>query len=773
MAGPRQSQASIDQWRPEDLNSFTEESAEYLREKCSERKLNHRKDREKTSTVRQKDFDGSFTLSKHCRRRSRSRERTHKDRSKARSVHRSRSGSRNTSWQDDRESVHRHYRSSRSKVEDISENHLSHRHNYTSIKRQRSRSVSPTREDTKRSRYRGSHSRSLEQSSSHSKLIEISRKSSERRPTYDVSRTEREHKGHYPANHKSTLHRRQSRSRDPSDPARSRGHHRKHSSSPSRDFTARRERVKRHSPYGGSCSEVYATVDSRLHKDDRVEECRFGGQRKRYEVRSRSPRHRISAPDHYKEVISERQAKHRGRRYTENQDHQDRDYSPNFRSAFLTEKGERTRDPLDHSYQNSGDTGREKRRRNRDQEDYVDDRKMRGGSRPSRPYVDTRYSHSPSYVPMNQHSPHSQSPYSGRGGWSGANYGSHQGSPTHGYSPGQSPYHQGYQPCSSAQSPYYPNQPYVGHPQQVQQGYQNQGYRPSHNNYRGNHFNGADRRTSGPPLQPFSPAQGQRSRTGSGHFSNLSWTPATGSRGGRPPSDKSRSASATPSATGIQAEVPNNAGQVIGFTEEEDNPFRPSKDLRVEDQTEIEEKTMPPPPSKANVSNSESQAGSKISFALKSRAPPPAAATTNVDLTQRGKEPLIPAKVKPVAKSASITLSNKGKYDSRYDRRSDHGMDRRSDHRYSDQRMDKRHNTWFEKRNEKPRLEKKIVRRPKPRPKLPADLTSSESVYYRKPGNESVVGSGTYGKVFRAVHVYTKNMVALKKIRMEGERDGV
>lgn len=217
----------------------------------------------------------------------------------------------------------------------------------------------------------------------------------------------------------------------------------------------------------------------------------------------------------------------------------------------------------------------------------------------------------------------------------------------------------------------------------------------------------------------------------------------------------------------------NASGQAVLFAEEEDNPFRPSKDLRVEDQTEIEEKAMPPPPSKATAATAESQPGSKISFALKSRAPPPAAASPNVDLIQKGKEPLIPAKVKPMAKATSIAFSNKGRYDGRYDRRSEHGPDRRLDHRYADQRPNKRQNSWFEKRVEKPRLEKKIVRRPKPKPKLPPDLASSESVYHRKPGNESVVGSGTYGKVFRAVHVYTKNMVALKKIRMEGERDGV
>lgn len=60
----------------------------------------------------------------------------------------------------------------------------------------------------------------------------------------------------------------------------------------------------------------------------------------------------------------------------------------------------------------------------------------------------------------------------------------------------------------------------------------------------------------------------------------------------------------------------------------------------------------------------------------------------------------------------------------------------------------------------------------KQRPTLPKEFAESESVYFRKPGNESVVGSGTYGKVFKAIHVYTGDKVALKKIRMEGERDG-
>ena len=64
------------------------------------------------------------------------------------------------------------------------------------------------------------------------------------------------------------------------------------------------------------------------------------------------------------------------------------------------------------------------------------------------------------------------------------------------------------------------------------------------------------------------------------------------------------------------------------------------------------------------------------------------------------------------------------------------------------------------------------MKREKPRPQLAPEFAASDSVYYRKPGNESVVGSGTYGKVFKAIHVYTKGLVALKKIRMEGEKDG-
>ncbi|CAI4213929.1 unnamed protein product [Parascedosporium putredinis] len=67
---------------------------------------------------------------------------------------------------------------------------------------------------------------------------------------------------------------------------------------------------------------------------------------------------------------------------------------------------------------------------------------------------------------------------------------------------------------------------------------------------------------------------------------------------------------------------------------------------------------------------------------------------------------------------------------------------------------------------------KKIEKRLIVRPKLEPTLAASKSVFFRKPGNESVVGSGTYGKVFKGLHVYTNGSVALKRIRMEGEQNG-
>ena len=109
-----------------------------------------------------------------------------------------------------------------------------------------------------------------------------------------------------------------------------------------------------------------------------------------------------------------------------------------------------------------------------------------------------------------------------------------------------------------------------------------------------------------------------------------------------------------------------------------------------------------------------------------------------------------------------------GRDSRRDDRRFDNRHDRR---RGGDRRPDYRPERHPERSPEAPK-QPKILTRPKPRPTLPEEFAKSDSVYFRKPGNESVIGAGTYGKVFKAIHVYTEQKVALKKIRMEGEKDG-
>lgn len=165
--------------------------------------------------------------------------------------------------------------------------------------------------------------------------------------------------------------------------------------------------------------------------------------------------------------------------------------------------------------------------------------------------------------------------------------------------------------------------------------------------------------------------------------------------------------------------------------EEEENPFRPSKSLQAEDLSAKETKpsnakTIPPPPTQASPPKAEPSPS--ISVGFKKMAPRKNKSTDNV--------------LAETAKAKGL------------------GFDRQGEAPTEPQPPPP----------PKPK-EKKLVKRMIVA-KLEPEYAASNSVYYRKPGNESVVGSGTYGKVFKAIHVYTKDKVALKKIRMEGERDG-
>ena len=344
------------------------------------------------------------------------------------------------------------------------------------------------------------------------------------------------------------------------------------------------------------------------------------------------------------------------------------------------------------------------------------------------------------------------------------------------YSP---PYRQGsYPPQQSPQTQYYPNgqqSPYSG-PQSMQSGYQTQPFRGGHSGYRGSHYGQTpDRRFSGsgPPAPASYGVTPTRGR--GGHFQNLQWTASnanTSSRG-RGQSDQGSSAgnmqtSPQPQSSTIQAN-------------DDDNPFRPSKDLQVEDQSG-KEANMPPP--SRHPSASSPKEGPKISFAFKAKATTAAPTKPPPDLAQRVKEPPRKENLLDISNSKSAPRPVENRAEPRIDRRDDRrDRDYREDRRdYRDQRRgDYREERRPERdskrdrareRSPEPIMEKKIMKRMKARPTLPTEFASSTSVYYRKPGNESVVGSGTYGKVFKAIHVYTKNLAALKKIRMDGEKDG-
>ena len=299
-----------------------------------------------------------------------------------------------------------------------------------------------------------------------------------------------------------------------------------------------------------------------------------------------------------------------------------------------------------------------------------------------------------------------------------------------------------------------------------------------------------------------------------GNFNNLQWTASNPRNHDSPP---------PPSSPRFHERShpfrPLNEGQEMG-----DDGTKGGS----EHQSDVHK--MPPPgrqPNPNNIPTGPSRGG-KISFAFKAKTTPAPVPKPVPDLAQR-MQPRDPPPRVPESPRNRVPLGPPPRFkpDSRFDRRGrDRDRDRDSgrgrpdrrefregrgfreprgggrDHRRDDRRFDNRHERrrgdkradfrpgrrWtrspereWEPEPERepepepepePRKAVKIMTRPKPRPTLPEEFTKSDSVYYRKPGNESVIGAGTYGKVFKAVHIYTQQGVALKKIRMEGEKDG-
>ena len=242
------------------------------------------------------------------------------------------------------------------------------------------------------------------------------------------------------------------------------------------------------------------------------------------------------------------------------------------------------------------------------------------------------------------------------------------------------------------------------------------------------------------------------------HFQN-NWNTAPGAAGtGR--GQHPHSGNVTPQHASPQQQYPQQyPGPPEGALqqppeEEEDSEdlFRPSKDLRVEDKEatkKTDEEQMPPPSRPPPTGPQNQQNPNKFSFAFKASSKP----------TPTPPKPEISQKLNAVPARRDVQTSP--------DRPRAPSSSRSIPTEPASARRQE-----FREPPPTTRKVKKIMRRRKERPQLPEEFKKSDSVYFRKPGNESVVGSGTYGKVFKAINVYTKNLVALKKIRMEGERDG-
>lgn len=334
--------------------------------------------------------------------------------------------------------------------------------------------------------------------------------------------------------------------------------------------------------------------------------------------------------------------------------------------------------------------------------------------------------------------------------------------------PGHPPYgHSGYQQPPYASSPMHGYPPQHSPPYPYHQHPPPQPPTPHYQPQPGMQYGVSPNRPPYPPSRDGPVRGGARggstTRGGRGHFANISWTPNDGVKGGHivQPGEKVRPREEMKSVVSLPP--------AAGSPEDDDNPFRPPADLRAEDESAVKvrkssaqtTKAAPPAPSASEMSVLDAQKPaqaekehSKISFSIKGRAaqvPTDKASAAAKPETSPLLAKKVPVPESPLARSAVPKSKN---YEG---------------------------NTKIEPPGSKaeppppPPMRKEIVRkkRLKVRPTLTEDFAQSESVYYRKTGNESVVGSGTYGKVYKAIHVYTGGMVALKKIRMEGERDGV
>lgn len=405
---------------------------------------------------------------------------------------------------------------------------------------------------------------------------------------------------------------------------------------------------------------------------------------------------------------------------------------------------------------------------------------------PSRPRLDNRQ-----YTPSYHGSPEPRSPQpSTRGNRSNQ--------------AGNSSRHGSYSPHHTS------NQTSQGHPQGVyhqSQGQNASGMSPTHASisHRGGY---QGRRFSNQGSPGFSEPGPPR---GKSHFNNRQWV-ASGSedRSQQPELTNlsNNSGSSTPQYKNVQLneEPPLETRKIDHARFSEGAHMADSNPKPISENGDAQD--MPPPGREPpSTSTTPAKEGGKFSFAFKSKPTPAPAAKPVPDLAQR-MQPREPPRA-PALSSRAPEPSPRNRLSGgplpptykeyrpdrrdrdrdfhrgrgREDRRDFHPKnprdqrreDRRFDPREARRRDDHRNNFKNERRRDRSpeaKRPKRIIKRVKPRQILPEEYRNSESVYYRKPGDESVIGAGTYGKVFKAIHIYTQDKVALKRIRMEGEKDG-
>ncbi|KAK5088113.1 serine/threonine protein kinase, CMGC, CDC2/CDK subfamily [Lithohypha guttulata] len=403
--------------------------------------------------------------------------------------------------------------------------------------------------------------------------------------------------------------------------------------------------------------------------------------------------------------------------------------------------------------------------------------------RGQRLYHNNRGSYRASSIAVSPNSSHHGSPQSntsyrgGRGGWNGPQQPYNQQ-----HSNTQAHRQNNFSGAGQSQEEYFRSQqpPPPNHPQNTQQ---NRPYRGGRGQQRGAHpaQHGQDRRFSGQDYPESNTSQRGRG----GAFSNAPWNQR--GRGGA-------STQAGPGSNSLRRSPapPHQGPRDTTSTTRELTAAQTVRDTRIDDDEHREPENNGLPLD----TPSGPKDTSKISFAFKQKPPPQSPVRPPpADLSETVKAP----PTKPALDRPPPTQPRGNKFQDHRPYNQTQNFNQNNHRTHLDRRKDDQEPAfrppkgpaaqpqYHAERTKPPNAQppsrprsrspptqpaKKLKSETPAKPTLTPAMAASESVYYRKPGNESVVGAGTYGKVFKAIHIFTKDLVALKKIRMEGERDG-